>query len=253
MAVLCQSLDALTAVHGIGITHRDIKPENILLESRDPFYIKLSDFGLSNDTDKLKTFCGTHLYAAPEIYLPLNDNDFYTNAADIWSLGVVIFKCAYGFPDFHEGYQGLYWCHKIMERLNSRDAELIDFLETAMVIIEPKRRHSARDCWKRALQLSAPSESRCAIPTRASYTSDWATPSATEAATFINMEALQNHNPGMQGTSSQATVDHYLINYDEEQQVENQGSLTNPSTEVSMYLPSLSCAIQNEIKAMSLS
>jgi hypothetical protein len=134
-----------------------------------------------------------------------------------------------------------YWCNKIRGRLiNGRDSELIDFLSTAMVILEPKRRHSARDCWARALQLSAPSESSCATPTRASYKSDWASPSATEAATFIRMEALQNHNPSIQETNAgslQATVDHYLVNYDEEQGVGTQRSLTNSSTEVSNYLP----------------
>ena len=64
---------ALKYLHEQKITHRDIKPDNILVAAKDPPYLfKLSDFGLSkivkDDETFLKTFCGTILYCAPEIY-----------------------------------------------------------------------------------------------------------------------------------------------------------------------------------------
>ena len=68
-----QICEALGFIHDHGIVHRDIKPENILVASEEPLFVKLSDFGLSkmighDNKTFLKTFCGTLLYCAPEVY-----------------------------------------------------------------------------------------------------------------------------------------------------------------------------------------
>ncbi|KAL9130747.1 MAG: hypothetical protein Q9217_001143 [Psora testacea] len=67
-----QIIQALAYLHNRKITHRDIKPDNILVASHFPYIFKLSDFGLSkivnNEETFLKSFCGTLLYCAPEIY-----------------------------------------------------------------------------------------------------------------------------------------------------------------------------------------
>lgn len=67
-----QMCQALRYLHRVRITHRDIKPDNILIQQMEPMIVKLSDFGLSKvtkgDVTVLKTFCGTLLYCAPEVY-----------------------------------------------------------------------------------------------------------------------------------------------------------------------------------------
>jgi serine/threonine-protein kinase Chk2 len=104
------------------VAHRDIKPHNILVKYRDPGYnpdyihVKLSDFGLSK-IGSLKTWCGTRTYLPPEVRKdrPLQK---YTNAVDIWSLGLVILRLAYELPHTGSG-SGLGWCSKIVREANS--------------------------------------------------------------------------------------------------------------------------------------
>lgn len=116
----------------------------------------------------MKTFCGTHIYAAPEIYTT-QGGAYYTKACDIWSLGVVIFKYAYGpLSEFRETDIGIRWCVKLTKKLNDWDPDgLVQIFSAAMLIISPERRLPARECWEQALQIS--SKPRCVTPTQASY------------------------------------------------------------------------------------
>jgi serine/threonine protein kinase len=116
-----QLVDALGYLHDNKITHRDVKPDNILIQSTNPLIVKLTDFGLSKmiDTEQtfLKTFCGTLLYCAPEVYTEYSsyddygrrthrkshrpiDRERYDHAVDIWSLGGVLFYTLTGSPPF---------------------------------------------------------------------------------------------------------------------------------------------------------
>ena len=97
--VLSMILDGLRYLHSQGITHRDLKPQNILYyHPGADSKILITDFGLSTMCDKnsssrspanylMKTDCGTIEYMAPEVIT----RALYTNAVDMWSMGVIAY------------------------------------------------------------------------------------------------------------------------------------------------------------------
>jgi len=85
-----QIASAIKYCHSKNITHRDIKLENILLDENKQ-NIKLIDFGFSTcipNEKKIKIFCGTPSYMAPEI---VSKKEFWGPPADIWALGVLLY------------------------------------------------------------------------------------------------------------------------------------------------------------------
>ena len=94
-----QMVEAINYCHQHGVAHRDLKPQNILITSFPD--IKLSDFGLCgymrNDT-KLKTFCGSPCYSAPEC---LQGVQYDGHLSDVWSMGVILFEMTTGTYPWH--------------------------------------------------------------------------------------------------------------------------------------------------------
>lgn len=96
--VVKQLVEALAHCHQRGVCHLDVKPENILV---DPSWrIKLIDFAFSVklvDQAKIKKYCGTPTYMAPEI---LKRESYFPQKADCWSVGVVAFRLFTGKAPF---------------------------------------------------------------------------------------------------------------------------------------------------------
>ncbi|CAH8578813.1 unnamed protein product [Schistosoma bovis] len=89
-----QIVSAIGYIHSRGFAHRDLKPENILLDNDQN--VRIIDFGLcakGHNLSMLNTFCGSFAYVAPEV---LANKEYSGSAADIWSLGVILYALLCG-------------------------------------------------------------------------------------------------------------------------------------------------------------
>jgi eukaryotic-like serine/threonine-protein kinase len=92
-----QILEALAHAHSKGVIHRDVKPANVMVESGEEISIRLLDFGMAqiDEADTLTAagdVPGTLAYIAPE---RLGGAEA-TGAADVWSLGVILWEALAG-------------------------------------------------------------------------------------------------------------------------------------------------------------
>jgi len=177
-----QILSALSHLHEEGITHRDIKPDNILIASEEPFVVKLTDFGLSKsvngDETFLRTFCGTLLYCAPEVF-PFYDAAVikrqkrqrgshprsYSELVDLWSYAAVLWHVLCGEPPF-EGIvdnTGRAMFNNIMDSKLKPGALLqhgisqtcLDLL-VKLLTIDPTKRLTIAQCFEHAWLTGSP-------------------------------------------------------------------------------------------------
>ena len=95
--------------------HRDLKPDNIFFHNG---IIKLGDFGFCknlNSADQMaRTMLGSPIYMAPEVLR----GEIYSNKADIWSLGVVLYEMLFGHCPFQSNSIA-----KLIEVLNTKQLE----------------------------------------------------------------------------------------------------------------------------------
>jgi tetratricopeptide (TPR) repeat protein len=125
-----QVASGLAAIHQAGIVHRDLKPENILIT--DDHQVRIMDLGVARLMDESLAltregqFAGSLFYAAPEQF----DAGEVGPAADLYSLGVMLYELASGENPFRHDRAGqVVNAHRelVPPRLDSLDPEISVF------------------------------------------------------------------------------------------------------------------------------
>jgi serine/threonine protein kinase len=156
LLILKQLLEAFQVLNKYNIMHRDLKPDNIFFHNG---VVKVGDFGFCKSLEKAemtKTMLGSPIYMAPEIL----NGQIYSNKADIWSIGVVLYEMLYGECPFESSS-----IPKLIEVL--KDTEL-EFSSDVQVTSETRRllkRILTKDpqrriVWMELFQININSEGR---------------------------------------------------------------------------------------------
>jgi len=108
-----QACDAMGEAHARGIVHRDLKPANLFLTRRfdGTPWIKVLDFGISKTVSRdtvdpevsltqTAAILGSPAYMSPE---QVRNAKTVDGRADIWSLGVILYKLLAGASPFEGG------------------------------------------------------------------------------------------------------------------------------------------------------
>lgn len=164
---------AVDYAHQHGVLHRDIKPSNIILDSRgEPL---LTDFGvakvLGHDASNLTAsgaIMGTPSYMAPE--QAAGDSKRITVAADVYSLGAILYAMLTGSPPFR-AETPVETLRQVVEQEPKHPSTLREGIDSDLATIamkclekEPRRRYASASALAEDLERWIRRESILAQP-----------------------------------------------------------------------------------------
>jgi len=148
-----QMLSAIAHCHEKHIVHRDLKPENFVFETKAAdSNMKLIDFGcalLVEDDEVVKDVAGSPYYVAPEVLVAdFKRTGRIWKAADMWSIGVIVYLLVHGYPPFNGDMQeAIFRKIRVGKYKFSRDIPLSnnvkDFI-SSLLVMDPMKRMTAK-------------------------------------------------------------------------------------------------------------
>jgi serine/threonine-protein kinase PpkA len=135
LSLLRQAVVAVSQLHDGGFVHCDVKPANLLLRSCGE--LVLADFGLAcrvgaTSVASQGTVIGTPCYAAPE----QTQGAAAQPAADVYSLGVVLYEMLCGVPPFTGPSAMELQCQHLMAAVPALPPELARFQPLVDAMLE---------------------------------------------------------------------------------------------------------------------
>ena len=158
--------DAVEHAHGVQVVHRDLKPANVLLaRSHRDIVPKITDFGLAkllsvdrrDSATRSGVAMGTPAYMAPE---QVRDAKYVGPAADLWSLGAILFELvtqqrAFAGDDVFEIYRRVVeGDRERVEELAEAPERMVRAIDAALVVDVDERVAEVaqlRELWTRGM------------------------------------------------------------------------------------------------------